>query len=95
MSVSDERAPSGSGRGRTARPSLWRTHGKRLRLWLSFQVVATFPLIAGLTGGAPAERLPDLLLYWLLVSLGTTVLFYPWLAHYRAWRGGCATTPRR
>lgn len=74
-------------RGRSTILSLWKTHGKWLRLWISFQIVATFPLIAGLSGGTSSERLPDLLMFWLVVSGVSTVLFYPWLAHYRAWSG--------
>jgi hypothetical protein len=67
--------------------SLRRTHGKWLRLWVMLQVAATFPLIAQLSDGTHPERVPDLILFWLAVAGGSTVLFYPWLAHYRLWRG--------
>ena len=64
--------------------SLWRTHRKWLILWGEFQVVATFPLLAGLSGGTDPERVPSLLAFWLVVAVVSTLLFYPWLSHYRA-----------
>jgi len=66
--------------------SLWATHRKWLIIWAEFQIVATFPLIVGLSGGTNPDRTPTLVIFWLGVAVVSTLLFYPWLAHYRARR---------
>ena len=65
---------------------LWKTHRKWLILWGEFQIVATFPLLAGLLGGTDPDRVTALLVFWLGAATISTLLFYPWLAHYRARR---------
>lgn len=55
-------------------------------LWAEFQIVATFPLIVGVSGGTDPDRVPTLVGFWLVVASVSTVLFYPWLPHSRARR---------